>query len=84
MHPYAGDLLQVGQGAEGAIAEWRPAADAFGLVQPDRRLRERIVISVADGPDRAGQPCQQQGLGEPDGGILLEFKGSLVVCTNFR
>lgn len=43
VHPCAGDLLQVGQGADGAVAEWRPAAGAFGLVQPDRRLRERIV-----------------------------------------
>ena len=43
VHPGAGDLLQAGQGADGAVAEWRPAAGAFGFVQPDSRFRERIV-----------------------------------------
>jgi hypothetical protein len=67
VHPGAGDFLQVGQGADGAVTEWRPAAGAFGLVQPNGRFRQGVVISVADGPGRAGQPCQQQRLGEPDG-----------------
>jgi len=31
-HPGAGDFLQAGQGADGAITEWRPEPHTFGFV----------------------------------------------------
>src|SRR5258706_1278721 len=76
VHPGAGYFLQVAQGPDRAVPERRPRPDAFGLVQPDGRLRQGVVIGIPDGPDRTGQPGQHEGLGEPDRGVLGELKGS--------
>ena len=53
-----GGQLEVVDGAERAVD-----ADAFGLVQPDHRLGQGVVVGVADGADRG----QRAGVGEPVG-----------------
>ena len=56
--PFERGVLEVFEAAPGAAV-----ADEFGLVQPDQRLGERIVIRVALRPDRV----DRGGLGEPLG-----------------
>ena len=51
-HPRRGDVLQVGEGADRPGAERGTLADALGLVEADRRLAQRVVEGVSDGPDR--------------------------------
>ena len=70
VHPGAGDLFQVSQGADRPGPERGILADALSLVQPDRRLRQGVVQGIPDRADRGCQPGQQQGLGEPDRGVL--------------
>src|ERR1035441_10534621 len=43
---------------------------AFAFAEPDCRLSERIVVSVAHGADGSGEPGEVEGLGEPDRGVL--------------
>ena len=38
--------------------------DDFGLEQPDRRLRQSIIIGVADAADRCRDPFQNKGFRE--------------------
>ena len=40
--------------------------DGLGLEQADRRLHERLVVSVADRPDRGRDPGQSESLSNPD------------------
>jgi hypothetical protein len=53
--PGGGDLVQVGQSADGAVPEWGAVADAFSLVQPDRGLGEGIVLGLS-GQSKIGSP----------------------------
>jgi hypothetical protein len=36
---------------------WAPPADELGLVQPDDRLGERVVVGVAAGPTEVTPPA---------------------------
>jgi hypothetical protein len=56
--PLQGGVLDLVKALPGAAA-----ADQFGLVQPDDRLGQGIVIAVAAGADRGDRP----GLGQPLG-----------------
>ena len=57
-------VFHVVDGPQRAGQEWAAAADGFGLEQPDRRLRQSIVIGVADAADRCRDPFQDKGFGE--------------------
>ena len=61
--------LDVGDGLERTLVE-DGGADAFGLVQAIDRLHQRIVVGVADRPDRWSDPFECEVLGEPDRGVL--------------
>src|ERR1700681_1952076 len=69
-YPRRGDVLQVGEGVDRSGAERGTVAHTLGLVQPDRRLAERVVQGVADGPDRRDQPFQHQCLAVMYCGVL--------------
>lgn len=55
---------------------WRPpparclaralVVNEFGLVEPDLRLREGVVVSVADGTDRGIDALVDEPVGEGD------------------
>jgi hypothetical protein len=55
-NPRRGDVLQVGQGTDRTGAKRGTLAHALGFVEPDRGLAQRVVQSIADGPNRADQP----------------------------
>ena len=45
-HVVGGDQLDIAEAMQRAAPERSAVADAFVLVQPDRRLRQRVVIRV--------------------------------------
>lgn len=45
-----------GPGDGGAVVPGSGRVDDLGLVQPDGRLHEGVIHSVADGADRPGDP----------------------------
>jgi len=51
LDPAGGGVFDVGDGLVRAVVE-HGGADAFGFVQPVDRLHQRIIVCVADGPDR--------------------------------
>src|SRR5215208_1066231 len=75
-HPCRCDVLQVGEGADRTGAERGALADTLGLIQPYRRLAQRIIERVADGPDRRDQPFKHQRLAVMYCGVLTRFKRS--------
>jgi len=46
VHPRRGGLLDVTDGTQRALAERGIVGDALGLVEPDRRLCEGIVVGL--------------------------------------
>ena len=65
------DLLEAAPGAM--------AADQLGLVQPDDRLGQAVVVAVADRADRRRGADLGEAFGVADRGVLPRFKG--VVAT---
>ena len=47
-----------------------PAVDDLGLEQPVDRLRQRVVVAVADAAHRGLDPCFRQALGVTNGQVL--------------
>lgn len=43
---------------------------SVGLEQAVDRLHQRVVVGVADGPDRGGDALKVEVLGVPDRGVL--------------
>ncbi len=71
--------VDVGEGGQLEVVQPLPGAvvaDQLGLVQPDGRFGDGVVIRVAFGPDRG----EDAGVGEPfavaDRQVLGGFKGS--------
>ena len=48
--PAGGGVLDVGEGLVRPVVEDR-GVNAFGLIQPDYGLHQRVVVGVADGAD---------------------------------
>src|SRR5699024_7735741 len=66
--PAGGRELDVCERPEGTGVE-DGGADALGLVQAVRALHERVVIGVADGPDRRGDAFEVEVFGVSDRGV---------------
>lgn len=69
-HPGLFDLVE---GAQRATEERTAPTGGFGLEQPDRRLSQRIVVSVTDTADRCRNPFQHKSFRERDGCVLGGF-----------
>jgi hypothetical protein len=54
--PFHRRVFDIVDGPQRARQEWATAADGFGLEQPDRRLRESVIVGVADTADRCRDP----------------------------
>jgi hypothetical protein len=65
VHVVQGGGLDLLAGAPG-----RAGLDQLGLVQPEHRLGQRVVVGVAHGADRGLRAGGGQPLGEGDGGVL--------------
>src|SRR5215208_7515074 len=76
-YPRRRDVLQVGEGADRTGAERGALADTLGLIQPYRRLAQRIIERVADGPDRRDQPFKHQRLAVMYCGVLTSGIGMM-------
>src|SRR5215213_10807445 len=76
-HPCRCDVLQVGEGADRTGAERGALADTLGLIQPYRRLAQRIIERVADGPDRRDQSFKHQRLAVTYCGVLTSGIGMM-------
>ena len=50
------------------------SVDAFGLVEADDRLHQRVVVGVADRADGGGDLLHIEMLGEPDRGGLAHCR----------
>ena len=51
-----GEVFDVAEGVQGAIAKRRIGPDALVLVEPDRGLGQRIVVGVANPPTDGLKP----------------------------
>lgn len=64
VHPGSGRGLDVID-----VATWALVVDELGLVDPDLRLRERVVVSVADEADRRVDALTDEPVSERDRGV---------------
>ena len=69
--PLQGGVLDLVEALPGATP-----VDQLGLVQPDDRLGQGIVIAVATGADRGDRAGLGQALGVADGEVLGGFNWS--------
>lgn len=53
--PAEGRVFDIIDGLERAVVE-RAGPDALGLVKPDQRLGQGVIVGVTDRPDRDGKP----------------------------
>ena len=51
-------------------------ADQLGLVEPDPRFGQGVVIRISDRPDRGGDPVFGEALGVDDRGVLTGLPAS--------
>src|SRR4051812_6212246 len=63
-------VFHVVEGAQRAAEERATATDSFGLEQPNRGLRQSVVIGVADAADRCRNTFQYKGFSERDRRVL--------------
>ena len=69
-----GEVFDVAEGVQGAIAKRRIGPDALVLVEPDRGLGQRIVVGVANAADRRSETRKAQCFAESHTGVLTRFK----------
>ena len=67
--PAGGGVLDVGECLVGPVVE-DGGADALGLEQADHALHQRVVVGVADRPDRGRDAFVGEVVGEADRGVL--------------
>lgn len=63
-HPPGGGCFDLAD-----IAPWALVMDQLGLVQPDLRLREGVVVRVTHGPDGRVDAFLDEPVGERDRGV---------------
>ena len=71
-----GEVFDVAQGVQGAIAKRRIGPDALVLVEPDRGLGQRIIVGVANVADRRSETRKAQCFAESHTGVLGGFNWS--------
>lgn len=72
VHPGQGGQFEFVDGAERAVD-----LDAFGLIQPDHGLGQRVVEGVPDGADRGDRADVGEAFGVANGGLLGRFNRSM-------
>jgi hypothetical protein len=68
-----GEVFDVAEGVQGAIAKRRIGPDALVLVEPDRGLGQRVVVGVANAADRRSETRKAQCFAESHTGVLTRF-----------
>ncbi len=66
---------KVASSRSSTVAPRAVAADAFGLVEPDHGLGQRVVVAVADAADRGDRAGVGEAVGVADRGVLAAGVG---------